>query len=106
MGAFSVGSDAPRLRSTFAAPPMRAWPEYPTSRCYVVPPSRGEFWSARTGAPCRLISVSISVPACQSPGVILLREGISIAAAIEELVLIWSASEADEWTNRLLWIPL
>jgi hypothetical protein len=28
------------------------------------------------------------------------------AAAIEELVLIWSASEADEWTNRLLWIPL
>ena len=45
--------------------------------------------------------------ACRrSPGVILLREGVSIAAAIEELVLIWSASEADEWTNRLLWIPL
>jgi hypothetical protein len=42
----------------------------------------------------------------KSPGVILLRETVSIAAAIEELVLIWSASEADEWTNRLLWIPL
>ena len=42
----------------------------------------------------------------KSPGVILLREGISIAAAIEELVLIWSASEAEEWINRLLWIPL
>jgi hypothetical protein len=41
-----------------------------------------------------------------SPGLILLREGISIAAAIEELVLIWSANEGDEWTNRLLWIPL
>jgi len=41
-----------------------------------------------------------------SPGLILLREGVSIAIAIEELVLIWSASEADEWTNRLLWIPL
>jgi hypothetical protein len=27
-------------------------------------------------------------------------------AAIEELVLIWSASEAEEWMNRLLWIPL
>lgn len=31
-----------------------------------------------------------------SSGVILLREAVSIAAAIEELVLIWSASEAEE----------
>jgi predicted nuclease of predicted toxin-antitoxin system len=42
----------------------------------------------------------------QSPGVILLREAIPISAAIEELVLIWSASKADEWVNRLVWIPL
>ena len=42
----------------------------------------------------------------RSPGVILLREAIPIAAAIEELVLIWSASEGDEWLNRLVWIPL
>jgi len=42
----------------------------------------------------------------KTPGVFLLREGISIAAAIEELVLIWSATEAEEWINRLLWIPL
>ena len=42
----------------------------------------------------------------KSAGVILLRERVSIAAAIEELVLVWSASEADEWINRLVWIPL
>ncbi len=41
-----------------------------------------------------------------SPGVILLREAIPIATAIEELVLIWSASEAEEWIGRLVWIPL
>jgi predicted nuclease of predicted toxin-antitoxin system len=41
-----------------------------------------------------------------SPGVILLREGTSIATAIDELSLLWAASEAGEWTNRLLWIPL
>jgi len=46
------------------------------------------------------------VKAAHSPGVILLREGISIAAAIEEIILIWSASEAEEWTDRLMWIPL
>ena len=42
----------------------------------------------------------------RSPGVILLRQGISIATAVEELTLIWTASEAGEWVNRLVWIPL
>jgi hypothetical protein len=42
----------------------------------------------------------------RSPGVILLREAIPISTAIEELVLIWNASEAEEWVNRIVWIPL
>jgi hypothetical protein len=41
-----------------------------------------------------------------SAGVVLLREAIPIATAIEELILIWSASEAEEWVGRLVWIPL
>jgi len=41
-----------------------------------------------------------------SPGVILLREATSISTAIEEIILIWSASEAEEWKGRLVWIPL
>jgi predicted nuclease of predicted toxin-antitoxin system len=46
------------------------------------------------------------VAGAQSPGVILLREAIPISIAIEELALIWNASEATEWINRLVWIPL
>ena len=42
----------------------------------------------------------------QSPGLILLREATPIFTAIEELVLIWNASEAEEWKGRLVWIPL
>lgn len=42
----------------------------------------------------------------KSPGVILLREEVSIAVAIDELMLVWAASEAEEWINRLVWIPL
>ncbi len=42
----------------------------------------------------------------QSPGVILLREAIPISTAIEELVLIWAATDAEEWIGRLVWIPL
>jgi hypothetical protein len=44
--------------------------------------------------------------AATSPGVVLLREAIPIAIAIEELVLIGSASETEEWVGRLVWIPL
>ena len=46
------------------------------------------------------------VAGAQSSGVILLREAIPISTAIEELALIWNASEAAEWINRLAWIPL
>lgn len=46
------------------------------------------------------------IEATSSPGVILLREGVSIASAIEELLLIWGASEAQDWIDRLIWIPL
>ncbi len=46
------------------------------------------------------------VARAQSPGVILLREAIPISTAIEELALIWNASEAAEWIDRLVWIPL
>jgi len=31
---------------------------------------------------------------------------LPIGIAIEELGLIWSASEAEEWLDRLVWIPL
>ncbi len=41
-----------------------------------------------------------------SPGVILLRGGVSLGTAIEELSLIWGASEPPDWANKLVWIPL
>lgn len=41
-----------------------------------------------------------------SPGVILVRQRLPVGDAIEELVLIWAASDADEWQNRILRIPL
>ena len=46
------------------------------------------------------------VASANSSGVILIREKVSIAVAIEERILVWTASEAEEWTNRLAWIPL
>jgi hypothetical protein len=41
-----------------------------------------------------------------SLGVLLVPQRLPVGEAIEELVLIWAASDADEWRNRILRIPL
>jgi hypothetical protein len=40
-----------------------------------------------------------------SPGVFLVSQYSAIGEVINELVLIWAASEAEEWKNRILKIP-
>jgi hypothetical protein len=42
----------------------------------------------------------------QSSGVFLVPQRLDIASAIDELLLIWFASGAAEWENRLVWLPL
>lgn len=41
-----------------------------------------------------------------SPGVLLLHQTLSIARAINELLLVWSATEPDEWRDTLTYLPL
>jgi len=41
-----------------------------------------------------------------SPGVFLLKQRLSVAVAIEELIFVWNLSDASDWENRILEIPL
>jgi len=41
-----------------------------------------------------------------SPGVVIASQRLGIAVVVEELLLIWSASDADEWVNRIAHLPL
>jgi hypothetical protein len=41
-----------------------------------------------------------------SPGVIIVSQDLDIGAAIEELLLIWAATEAEEWVDRLGFVPV
>ncbi len=41
-----------------------------------------------------------------SPGVFLVPQSLDIGVAIEELLIIWMASQASDWENRLEWLPL
>ncbi len=42
----------------------------------------------------------------QSSGVIIVSRRLSIEKVIEELLLIWAASSAEEWVNRIAKLPL
>jgi hypothetical protein len=42
----------------------------------------------------------------QSPGVFLLSQDLPIRVAAEELLMIWEASEAEEWSDTLQYLPL
>ncbi len=41
-----------------------------------------------------------------SASVFLIPQSIDTRMAIDELLLIWAASEAAEWKTRLVWLPL
>ena len=41
-----------------------------------------------------------------SAGLILVPEMVPIRDVIEDLQLIWHFTEAEEWVNRLAWLPL
>jgi hypothetical protein len=41
-----------------------------------------------------------------SPGLLVIPQSRSIAVAVENLILIWSVTEAEEWLNRIVILPL
>lgn len=41
-----------------------------------------------------------------SPGVIIVPQDLRIRTVVQHLVIIWTASDADEWRNQLSVLPL
>jgi len=41
-----------------------------------------------------------------SPGLILVPQDLDIGSAIEDLLVVWAASESEEWFNRVEFLPL
>jgi hypothetical protein len=40
------------------------------------------------------------------PGLLMVRQTLPLSVAIEQLVMIWSASDAEEWTGLIIFLPL
>ena len=43
---------------------------------------------------------------CKSPGLIVVSQTTDMLSAIEDLILIWAASDAEEYVNRIITIPI
>jgi len=41
-----------------------------------------------------------------SPGLLIIPQHLPVALVVEDLVLIWSTTEAEEWINRICFLPL
>ena len=41
-----------------------------------------------------------------SAGLVIIPQPLPVASVVEDLLLIWSATEAEEWTNRICFLPL
>ena len=41
-----------------------------------------------------------------SAGVLIIPQKLSITQVVDELILIWTATEAEEWINRIFSLPL
>ncbi|MFQ5420206.1 MAG: DUF5615 family PIN-like protein [Anaerolineae bacterium] len=46
------------------------------------------------------------IPAQESPGVLIVPQHLPVYIAIEEIIIIWSVTEAEEWVNRIVYLPL
>jgi hypothetical protein len=41
-----------------------------------------------------------------SPGLILVPQSLAIREAADALLLIWAATRPEEWTDRIVYLPL
>ena len=41
-----------------------------------------------------------------SPGIIIVAQDLDIGAAIEDLLLIWEATDAEEWVEHIGFVPV
>lgn len=41
-----------------------------------------------------------------SPGLLVIPQHLAVASVVDELQIIWSLTEAEEWINRISFLPL
>lgn len=48
----------------------------------------------------------VFIASTKSPGVIVVAQSLATRQVVDELALIWAATDAEEWTNRIVYLPI
>jgi hypothetical protein len=46
------------------------------------------------------------VRAQRSPGLLVVPQHLAVRQVADDLILIWTATDADEWVNRIVFLPI
>jgi len=46
------------------------------------------------------------IAARHSPGLVVVPQHLAISAVANDLILMWAATEAEEWENQITYLPL
>jgi hypothetical protein len=46
------------------------------------------------------------IPETISAGLLIVSQSMAMREALDEILLVWAASEADEWRNRIGFLPI
>jgi hypothetical protein len=41
-----------------------------------------------------------------SPGLIVVPQSLAVREVVDDLILIWTATQLEEWTNRIVYLPI
>jgi hypothetical protein len=48
----------------------------------------------------------VFIASAKSPGAIVVPQSLATRQVVEELALIWAATDSEEWVNRIVYLPI
>jgi hypothetical protein len=104
MRSLAVVYDA-NLQSILSLPTRQTWRGFPTPRFWPLAAAEGRILVTSDLKTMPRHFGEFLMSRESSPGLFLVSQYTSIREVIDDLVLIWAASDAEEWNNRIVKIP-
>jgi hypothetical protein len=103
----AIQNDFPLLTSVqlISPPPAPVWKELEILNCSSALPTRAAFWLPMIDGQCRSTSAHTCLAGKSSPGVLIVSQGVPLASAVDSIILIWAASQAEELRNQIHHLP-
>jgi uncharacterized membrane protein len=86
-------------------PPAPVWKELEILNCSSALPTRAAFLVTHDRRTMPEHFRAHLLAGKSSPGVLIVSQGVPLASAVDSIILIWAASQAEEWRNQIHHLP-